>query len=149
MGQFSVEKPVAPGSVLSGNQQSGHGSHRRISERDQLLLLPLGLLLGPSDGGDDSRDRNFLKSLPLQVPAERQLWVACSDRPDSPATSKFAIRNDRLTSISCRPLSLRPAGTELPRRLSAIGVQMQRAIDRRMPRRRHPKFVPEHVHASR
>ncbi len=50
---------------------------------------------------------------------------------------------------SCRPLSLRPAGTELPRRLSAIGVQMQRAIDRRMPRRRHPKFVPEHVHASR
>jgi hypothetical protein len=28
MGQFSVEKPVAPGSVLSGNQQAGAESVR-------------------------------------------------------------------------------------------------------------------------
>ena len=73
------------------------------SERVQLLLLPSGLLLGPSDGGDDSRDRNFLKSLPSQVPAERQLWVACTDQPDSPATSKFAIRNDGVDGCAGRP----------------------------------------------
>jgi hypothetical protein len=35
----------------------------------------------------------------LQVPAERQFWVAYSDRLDSPATSKFVIRNVRSTSI--------------------------------------------------
>ena len=64
------------------------------SERDQLLLLPSGLLLGPIDGGDDSRDRNFLEFLPSQVPAERQLWVACTDYripPRPPASSRSAM----------------------------------------------------------
>ena len=48
---------------------------------------------------------------------------------------------------SCRRLNLRPACTGLPRRLGAIGVQMQCAINRRMPGRRHAKFGVEHVHA--
>ena len=80
----------------------GHGPHRRIPNVTEASIVAIGTFTSPSDGGDDSRDRNFLKSLPLQVPAERQLWVACSDRPDSSATSKFAIRNDRLTCAPCQ-----------------------------------------------
>jgi hypothetical protein len=38
MGQFSVEKPVAPGSVLSGNQQSAGRSPLVVTSR------------GPTDG---------------------------------------------------------------------------------------------------
>jgi hypothetical protein len=56
-------------------------------------------------------------------------------------------RNDRFTSAPCRPVRLRSAGMGLPRRFSTIGVQVQRAINRRMPGRRHAKFVAEHVHA--
>jgi hypothetical protein len=44
------------------------------------------------------------------------------------------------------PLGLRPACTGLPRRLGVIGVQMQCAINRRMPGRRHAKVFAEHVH---
>ena len=35
MGQFSVEKPVAPGSVLSGNQQLGLWQVVMSSQREQ------------------------------------------------------------------------------------------------------------------
>ena len=43
MGQFSVEKPAAPGSALSGNQhsdfpQSGYNVHRLSRDVTQLLL---------------------------------------------------------------------------------------------------------------
>ena len=34
MGQFSVEKPVAPGSVLSGNQQHEHAELAQRSRTD-------------------------------------------------------------------------------------------------------------------
>jgi hypothetical protein len=50
MGQVSVEKPVAPGSVLSGNQQSKHGVSAgnvaalltRLSELKQKALARTG-----------------------------------------------------------------------------------------------------------
>ena len=51
------------------------------SERDQLLLLPSGLLLGPSDGGDDSRDRNLPKSHPCRCrPSGNSGLLVATDR---------------------------------------------------------------------
>jgi putative DNA primase/helicase len=46
MGQFSVEKPVAPGSVLSGNQQSG----RFRAQQDVRLCSHARAIRGESDG---------------------------------------------------------------------------------------------------
>jgi hypothetical protein len=46
MDQFSVEKPVAPGSVLSGNQQAGRFYSEKVTQaRDATARA--------ADGGDD------------------------------------------------------------------------------------------------
>jgi hypothetical protein len=96
MGQFSVEKPVAPGSVLSGNQQAGDGAQLSC------LMLPFEAVptrhLGhagslivrlsestPSAKGDaDNRlcPRQFAYSRPCraQVGAVRVYRVARKDR---------------------------------------------------------------------
>jgi hypothetical protein len=56
MGQFSVEKPVAPGSVLSGNQHLSKTIHSRRSVR---LSFP-----SPEMAENDSRNS-------LSIPASR------------------------------------------------------------------------------
>ena len=42
MGQFSVEKPVAPGSVLSGNQHSNYKSSESSEFEDVSSLISAG-----------------------------------------------------------------------------------------------------------
>ena len=41
MGQFSVEKPVLPGSVLSGNQHTHGRSARNTSAEGDLMIIAM------------------------------------------------------------------------------------------------------------
>jgi hypothetical protein len=78
----------------------------------------------------------------------RQVARECEPPVSAPACDVPCLDPKDGHFDSCHPLYSRPVGTGLPRGLGAIGVQMQCAINRGMPRRRHPKLVAEHVHAS-
>ena len=92
MGQFSVEKPVAPGSALSGNQQtynsirSAISSRGKSTSRDALLPWPSGALSPHRSPLARSRS-HCMSTIPCYFdrPSKRR----CVDPLDASAEDRF------------------------------------------------------------